>query len=158
MILSVYVVLNLLCVFVFFKVRNKRLHPLEIGTYWIFCTLLVQNYYAFNHINFKLIVIPDIIDMELAHLVNRTILEPLLFVWFLAYYAAYASSWKRALLAAAFLCLLVGQERFAVWLGVFRYNGWTIWGSFAVWLASILLSIAFMSIFRKKLVKKGVTG
>ncbi len=153
MILLFYIILNFLSTFVFFAFQKKHLHILEILTYWLFGSLLIQNYSAFNHINFKLFVISDVLSLELAHFLNRIVLEPLVIVWFLNYYAANTSFGKRALLIAAFVCILVGLEWFADWLGVFRHNGWKVWWSFTVWLTSILLSIGFMKVFRNKLIK-----
>lgn len=154
MVLLFYAFLNTVCTWMFFKYcSNKRLHVLEISTYWLFATMLIQNYSALNHINFKLFVIVDVFHLEMAHFLNRIVLEPLVVVWFLHQFVAMTSFLKKAGCLTVYMILLVVQERLQERLGVIQNNGWKIWWSFLVWLTILLLTIGFMKVFRSKLKK-----
>ncbi|MDF2963712.1 MAG: hypothetical protein K0S39_5447 [Paenibacillus sp.] len=153
MILSFYIYINLLASLIFFKCLKKNLHALEILLYWLLSTLLIQNYSAFNYINFHQMIIPEILSLELTHFLNRTVLGPLIIVWFLNYYVIVTAWVKKVVLLVCFVFILLGLEFLEDRLGVCIYNGWKLWWSLAVWLLFILLSIGFMKLFRKKLTK-----
>jgi hypothetical protein len=154
MILLSYFVLNLLVVLLFIK-KKKNLHILEILIYWMVASYLFQNLSALCYMNFKTLLIPEKLELELAHFLNRTILFPILMVTFLHYYLTFWSRLKRGLLLLTFMFLLVGLEWLADLLGVISHVNWRIWWSFSFWMTTLLVLVSFLNFFRKILYKGG---
>jgi hypothetical protein len=156
MIPTIYVIFNLAlaAVLLFFKYGRQNLHTLEVFTYWLIGALLAQNYSAFTNLNFKLFEVPDILSLEMTHFLNRIVLVPVVFVWFLNSYVTGSSFIKKLVLVSSTVCVLVGLEWLEDGLGVLIHNNWRLWWSFAAWSTSTLLTIGFMKIFRKKLIRE----
>jgi hypothetical protein len=154
MILLSYFVLNLLVVLLFIK-KKKNLHILEILIYWMVASYLFQNLSALCYMNFKTLLIPEKLELELAHFLNRTILFPIVMVTFLHFYLTFWSRLKRGLLLLTFMFLLVGLEWLADLLGVITHVNWRIWWSFSFWMTTLLVLVSFMNFFRKILYKGG---
>jgi hypothetical protein len=154
MILLSYFVLNLLVVLLFIKIK-KNLHILEILIYWMVASYLFQNLSALCYMNFKTLLIPEKLELELAHFLNRTILFPIVMVTFLHFYLTFWSRLKRGLLLLTFMFLLVGLEWLADILGVITHVNWRIWWSFSFWMTTLLVLVSFMNFFRKILYKGG---
>jgi hypothetical protein len=154
MILLSYFVLNLLVVLLFIKIK-KNLHILEILIYWMVASYLFQNLSALCYMNFKTLFIPEKLELELAHFLNRTILFPIVMVTFLHFYLTFWSRLKRGLLLLTFMFLLVGLEWLADLLGVITHVNWQIWWSFSFWMTTLLVLVSFMNFFRKILYKGG---
>jgi hypothetical protein len=83
MVFVFYVVLNLVILKYFIKFQKKNIHVLEILVYWLMATILFQNYTAFFSMNIKYFIIPDVFSLEMSHLLNRTILYPVITIIFL---------------------------------------------------------------------------
>lgn len=152
MILFFYIVLNMMAIFLFLKIK-KTLHILEIFIYWHVSSYLFQNFSALCYMNFKTLFIPDILSYELSHFFNRIVLFPIIMVMFLHYYLKLNHFMKKVLLMIGFICLLSGLEWLADLLGILIHVHWQIWWSYSFWLASLLLLIGFMKFFRKILYK-----
>lgn len=152
MILFFYGVLNVISLFLFSK-KKKKLHTLEVIVYWTVSSYLYQNFSALCYMNFKTLIIPDILSYELAHFLNRIILFPIVMVTFLDYFLILSTHLKRLLLIISFIFLLSGLEWLADFLGVLIHVDWRIWWSFSFWLLTLLGLIAFMKLFRKILFK-----
>lgn len=63
---------------VFFKIGRKQLHPVEILLYWCLSSILFQNYSAIQTMNIKSSIVPDAYGPKFAHLLNRTVLYPVI--------------------------------------------------------------------------------
>jgi hypothetical protein len=116
---------------------------------------LFQNLSALCYMNFKTLFIPEKLELELAHFLNRTILFPIVMVTFLHFYLTFWSRLKRGLLLLTFMFLLVGLEWLADLLGVITHVNWQIWWSFSFWMTTLLVLVSFMNFFRKILYKGG---
>jgi hypothetical protein len=154
MILLFYIVLNLIVLFLFIK-KKKDLHILEILLYWMVASYLFQNLSALCYMNFKTLLIPDKLELELAHFLNRTVLFPIIMITFLHYYLTLWGRLKKGLLLIIFMFLLVGLEWFADLSGIITHVDWKLWWSFAFWLTALLVLISFMNTFRQILYKGG---
>jgi hypothetical protein len=150
MVFSGYLMLNGICLLSFFKYSKKNLHVLEILTYWMVSSLLVQNYSALNSMNFKTFIIPDVITLEIAHFLNRTLLIPCMFLWFINSYIVITTFEKKLIFIIGFVFILVGMEWFQDWSGVFKHNHWRLWWSYTAWLISVLILIGFTKFFHRK--------
>jgi hypothetical protein len=150
MILFLYVVLNVVCLF-FFIIKKKKLHILEIIMYWMVGSYLFQNYSALCYMNFKTIMIPDKLSFELTHFLNRMVLYPMFMVAFLNFFLIISTYLKKFLLIISFIFLFVGLEWLEDFLGIFNHVHWQIWWSFTFWLTGLVVLIGFMKFFRKYL-------
>lgn len=155
MVLTLFVLANFWLAALFFLNRRKHLHPLDIIFCWIVGTLLVQNYSALNTMNFRYFVIPDRLDLELAHFLNRIVLVPIIFIWFLNGWVGAASLRGKIAAAAGAVAVLFGVESGMVLSGVLSYNGWKPWWSMAVWTGAVVVATAAMKGFRSIRMKKG---
>jgi hypothetical protein len=154
MILLSYIVLNLIVLFLFIK-KKKNLHILEILIYWMVASYLFQNLSALCYMNFKTLLIPDKLELELTHFLNRIVLFPVIMVTFLHYYLTFWSQLKKGILLLTFMFLLVGLEWLSDLSGVITHVDWKIWWSFSFWLTALLVLVSFMNFFRKILFKGG---
>lgn len=152
MVFTFYIVLNIIAIILFIKYK-KNLHIFEIFVYWLVSTYIFQNFSALCYMNFKTLLIPEKLDLEFTHFLNRTILFPILMVTFLLIYTQLSTSLKKLLLVLCFILLLTGFEWLAHLLGVVIHVNWRLWWSFAFWLSALLTLIGFMKFFRKILFK-----
>ncbi|NHC20728.1 hypothetical protein G6554_21020 [Bacillus sp. MM2020_4] len=104
--------------------------------------------------NFKFIVIPNVLSLEMTHFMNRTVLLPVLTLIFLNWFIVIKAFYQRAVFIFAFILLLAGIEKLADYVGIFKHIHWRIGWSLGVWTIYILLLILIMRIFRKTLVKE----
>lgn len=151
MIITFYIILNLVIILAFFLIVKKHLKNLEILVHWFVGSILFQNFSAVNYMNYKKLIIPEDFSIELTHFFNRMILIPLLFVWFLNQYIALTSKVKKLTLSLFFLLIFLGIEWLAEELGVLEHKDWKIWWSVAFWTSAQIASVFFMKYFRKKL-------
>lgn len=152
MILFYYILVNVIAIFLFIK-KKKQLHILEIIIYWMVGSYLFQNFSALCYMNFKTILIPDKLPLELTHFLNRIVLYPMIMVTFLHFFLILNTHFKKLLLILSFVLLLVGLEWLADFSGVLLHVHWRIWWSFSFWLMALLMLIGFMKFFRKILYK-----
>lgn len=152
MTLLFYLMLNL-GVLIFFIIKKKNLHILEIMVYWLFGSYLFQNFSALCYMNFKTLIVPDVLILELAHFLNRMILFPLLMVIFLDFFIVMKSFLKKVLVYIGFIFLFLALEWLANFLEVLKHVHWRVWWSFSLWPLILLVLIGFMKIFRKVLYK-----
>ncbi|WP_442598436.1 hypothetical protein [Neobacillus sp. D3-1R] len=152
MILFFYIILNVMVIILFSKMK-KYLHSLEILVYWLISSYVFQNFSAFCYMNFKTIDIPEVFSLEFAHFINRIILYPALMVAFLQYFLMLSSRFKKLLFIISSVLLLTGLEWLSDFLGVIKHIHWHFWWSPVFWLAGLLFLISFMTIFRKLLFK-----
>jgi hypothetical protein len=157
MVLFAYILINLFVVVFFFKYQVKRLHVLEILFYWFTSSLLVQNQSALLFMNFKYITIPDVVTLELAHLMNRTVLYPYLTFIFLNQYITLITKWTKLVMIFTFTLLLVGMDGLSVWLGIVEFVKWNFFMSALFWFCYLIIAIAIMKLFQKKLYKVAET-
>lgn len=155
MVLLFYVVLNVIVVFFFTKMK-KKMHILEIMVYWMVGSYVFQNFSALCYMNFKTLIISNKLSYELLHVLNRIVLIPLLMVTFLHFFLILNTRLKKISLIASFLLLFVGLEWLADILGILMHVHWRIWWSFSFWLAAMLVLIGFMKFFRKILYQGGL--
>lgn len=153
MILSFYIILNLLVVFFFFRYRKKIFYPLEIFMYWMIGTIFVQNFSAIHFMNWKTLIISAYPSLEYAHVLNRLVLLPICFVIFLQVYRVSKSKKCRFFIFLLFVGILTGLEWLSDLLGVFDHVNWKLWWSYLYWAMSLFLTILFMKYFQKKLVE-----
>jgi len=154
MVLLFYIALNLVFVYLLVKYRSKRMHPLELFVNGLFGSFLVQNYNAINSMNFKTFVIPDVLSLEFAHVLNRFVLFPVSVLYMLTLLLTVQSLSKKLLIVVCFECIFVGLEWLEDWQGVLIHQHWRLWWSFAVWLVIMAISCSMMIIFRKILRKE----
>jgi hypothetical protein len=155
MVLFLAILLNLLVVLFFLKFKKKNIHKLEIVTYWMVSSILFQNYSAFNYMNLKYFVIPNILSLEMAHVMNRLVLFPVLIVMFLNHYVVLSSFKSKFLLVISYIVILTGLEWLADWAGILNHINWKLWWSIVIWICILLISIGFMKFFRKKWMNGG---
>jgi hypothetical protein len=148
-ILAGYVALNAAVAGILYRYRNRSLHPVEILVYWLAATILFQNYTAFFTMNAKLMTIPDNLPLELSHLLNRTVLYPLLGILFLTRYVQTNKIGRSIWTILAFGAFL-GLEWLADALGVLAHAPqWKLWWSMLYWAAFLAIYISFMEGFRR---------
>lgn len=154
MIFTFYLLINIIVIFSFFKHQTKHLCKLELLLYWMIGSLFFQNYSAFNYMNLKTIIIPEVLSLEMVHFMNRILLFPVLIVWFLNQFSSVSQRGKKLALVVSFVFILFGLEWLAENLGVLNHKAefWKLW-SLSFWITAILLSIGAMNIFRRKLIK-----
>jgi hypothetical protein len=152
MILLFYIVLNLIAVVLFIRIK-KKLHVLEIIVYWLVASYLFQNFSALCYMNFKTIIIPDKLSYELSHFINRIILYPLLMVSFLHFFLISNTKIKKIILLLSFILLLTGLEWLEDFFGVLNHIEWQLWWSFSIWLLAMLILLGCLKAFRKVLYK-----
>lgn len=156
MVLIFYIILNIIALFLFVKKKKTNLHILEILVYWMVASYLFQNFSAICFMNYKTLIIPDKINYQLAHVLNRLVLFPLIMVSFLYFFLFASSFLKKFLLIVGFTLLLAGMEWAADLLRVLIHENWHIWWTFVFWLGALFILIGFMKFFRRILYKGGV--
>jgi hypothetical protein len=150
-----YAAFNLVALLFFFRYERKSIHVLEILTYWLVATILFQNYSAFFTMNLKYMIVPEQLGLELAHLLNRTVLYPVIVLIYLNRYAAMSGRSTRLLWTLSAILFLTGLEWLADWTDVLRHTReWQLWWSFAWWSLYLLLLLAVYQAFRTKLTKE----
>jgi hypothetical protein len=145
-----FLIVNVGLVYVFFKIQRKQLVPLEILLYWCLSSTLVQVYSAIQTMNFKSSMIPDQLSPEFAHLLNRTVLFPILALLFLHTYNASKGAGTKLVCLVGFSMLIYGFEYLSSVLGVFVHITLKEWWSAAFSLLLNLILVGIMRIFRKK--------
>jgi hypothetical protein len=150
-----YIILNILVLVIFFKFLKQRIYPLEIFVYWCLGSLIVQNYSAIQTMNYKTSIVLHAISLGSAHLLNRTILYPVITLMFLSTYGATKAVLGKIILILCSVILLTGMELLSNLLGVFVRVTWPIWLSASFWLVYVLIMIVFMKYFQRKLVLVG---
>jgi hypothetical protein len=153
-IFCVYAFLNAATAFCCARYRKPNLHALEVLTYYLLSTMLVQNYSALLFMNLKYAYIPSVLGLQLADLVNRTVFYPFLIVLFLNQSIAVTTASKKIGMIAGYTILLTGMEWLDDGLGVHKHTHWKLWWSLCVWLTILLLTSAFMKFFRSRLKKE----
>lgn len=151
MIAAFYILISLLVLFLLFKYQIRNIHAVEILVYWLVATILCQNYSALLYMNLKYIWIPDILSLEMANFINRTVLYPLLTILFLNRYIILTTLGKKISWVLFYGLILTSMEWLEAWLGVLVYTNGKMKWSFLFWLFYVLVSIGFMRYFRKKL-------
>ncbi|WP_108669948.1 hypothetical protein [Peribacillus acanthi] len=154
MIFIFYLFINLFLTLYVFKYKRSNLTLLELIVYWLLGSLFIQNFSALNHLNFNFIRIPDQFLIEITHVMNRLVLYPLFLVWFLNDFVAIKGILKKVLLVLVFLMINAGLEWLADWFDILNHVKWKVWWTFAFWLSYLLLSVVFLKIFRKMLLRK----
>ncbi|GAA0334962.1 hypothetical protein GCM10008967_27230 [Bacillus carboniphilus] len=155
MVFFFYVFINLLVLYLFVKMK-KKLHILEIMVYWMVASYLFQNFSALCYMNFKTLIIKDILSIEFTHFINRIILYPVVLVMFLIFYRRADSLLHKFSIFISFLLILVGLEWSADYLGVITHVNWRIWWSFSFWFFSLLFLVVVMKLFRRVLFQGGL--
>lgn len=156
MVLIFYLVVNAGLVLSFWKLQRKRLHVLEQFLYGCLSSLVVQNYSAIQSMNYKSSIVPDVLSLEMAHLLNRTVLYPVITLLFLNRYAAGKSTGTKLVLLIGYTSWFTGMEWLSNRLGVFIHVYWKVAWSAAFWLLYLLLFMGIMKGFRKWLDAEGV--
>lgn len=150
-----YIVFNLVAVVAFFKFQRKSLHPLEIFVYWLVATILFQNYTAFFYLNVKVFVIPEVMSLEMSHLINRTVLYPVVTLLFLNQYVQLKTFLMKVVLVGLYWLLFLGLQWLADELGILIHTSdWKLWWSLAFWLLYVLIHIGVLRVVRKKWMKE----
>lgn len=150
-----YVLFNLITLFYFFRCERKHIHALEVLTYWLAATILFQNYTAFFYMNIKYMIVTEQLSLELAHLLNRTVLYPVCAVIYLNRYAASTGRLTRFLWALTAILFFTSLEWLADWTEVLQHTSeWQPWWSFAWWCLFIVSMVALHRAFRMKLTKE----
>ncbi|WML48700.1 hypothetical protein RCG23_00680 [Neobacillus sp. PS3-34] len=157
MILFFYIMLNVIGIFLFQKIK-KQLHILEIIVYWLVASYFFQNFSALCYMNFKTIQIPEKLSYEFSHFLNRILLYPMIMVSFLNFILILNTLLKKLLLIIIYVCALTGLEWLSDSLGVINHVHWQMWWSFSLWFVFLLVLIVIMKFFRIVLFKKRVYG
>ncbi|KIL38660.1 hypothetical protein SD70_25165 [Gordoniibacillus kamchatkensis] len=155
MVFIFFLLVNAGFAFAFFSIRKKRLLPIEIFLYWCLSAIFVQNYSAIQTMNFKSSINPNEPGPEFAHLLNRTVLYPVLGMLFLNSYCALKSGRMKLVCILSFAALTTGIEWLSSVLGVFVHVWLKLWWSAAFWLIHNLLLVGIMKMFRRKLYAGG---
>jgi hypothetical protein len=148
MILSIFILLNLTVFFSFFIFGKKELHILEITAYFFFAGIPVQNLSALLCLDLGWITISSTQSLEWAEVINRSVLIPILVVWFLSLFIHTFSYYKKIFYLLFFTCILTGIEYLSEWLGLLKHVHWKFWWSFALNAGLLLIAIPFMVFFR----------
>lgn len=154
MVFIFYVLVNVFLILYFFRFQKKNLFPLEIFASWIVSSIIFQNYSALFYMNLNYFYIPDVLSLELAHLLNRTVLIPVITLIFLNQYVKLDSLKKKIvslIVIELFLALSEWSEHAA---GILVHRDWKMEWSFVFWMLYIAVSILFLKYFRKKLIKE----
>lgn len=154
MVFIFYVLVNVFLTLYFFWFQKKNIFPLEIFASWIVSSIVFQNYSALFYMNMNYFYIPDVLSLELAHLLNRTVLIPVITLIFLNQNVKLDSLKKKIvslIVIELFLALSEWSEHAA---GILVHRDWKMEWSFAFWMLYIAVSILFLKYFRKKLIKE----
>lgn len=155
MVFVVFLLINAGVSFVFFKFYKRHLSPIEILLYWCISSLLVQNYSAIQTMNLRSSFVPDELGPGLAHLLNRTVLYPILSLIWLNQYCASQSARAKWIGILGYVTFMTGLEWLAGMMNVFVHRWWNISWSAAFWLLHFFLLIAIMKVIRHKLYNGG---
>ncbi|TYP73240.1 hypothetical protein [Paenibacillus methanolicus] len=155
MVFLLYLLINAGVVYGFFRIRSKQLAPLEILFYWCIGSMLVQNYSALQTMNFKSAMVPDQLGPAFAHLLNRTVLYPVLTLLFLHTFKASKGAGTRLICLIGFSLLMYGFEYLSGALGVFVHLTLKEWWAMTYWLLHNLIMVGIMILFRNKLQSGG---
>jgi len=136
---------------------KRNLHPIEIFVNGLIASLLVQNYSALFYMNFKKFDIPDSIGLELAHLMNRTVLYPGIILLFLNACIKGVPGWRWLGYILVFVLILSFVEGLEHLLGIVVHTDWKAWWSLLIWLAILLLNYVFALFFRSMMVRRRET-
>jgi hypothetical protein len=104
--------------------------------------------------NIKQFYIPEILSLEMAHFINRTVLIPVSTIIFLNQYIILKNLRNKIVFIIIFVLLIAGIEWLEDYLGVLIHSNWKISWSLVYWAAYILILILFMGFFRNKLMKE----
>ncbi|MCD1260145.1 hypothetical protein B5M42_015125 [Paenibacillus athensensis] len=154
MVVYLYVLLNAALVVVYVKWRSGWLHPLETVVYGFAGTIMFQNYSALLTMNLARVFISSRIELELAHVLNRLVLYPLLGLLFLSLYAAMATPVARLACTAAAVMLLTAAERLEGQAGIFVHMNWPVWYSVLYWCFFTVALVGFRRFFRAQLLRQ----
>jgi hypothetical protein len=149
-----YIVLGAVLLYILFKYQSKHLHVLEIFVVWCAGSLIIQNYFALQTMNFHSSRIPDIMSLELANLFHRTILYPVVILLFLNRYSAALSYGMKIWIALLDTAVFTGLEWLTGRLGVFIRVTWPLWGSAFFWLFLFGVAAGILRLMRMKLLAK----
>jgi hypothetical protein len=153
MILSIFILLNLMVFIFFFIFGKKELHILEVTAYFFFAGIPVQNLSALLCLDLEWITISSSQSLEWAEVINRSVLIPILVVWFLSLFIHTFSSYKKLGYLLFFTCLLTGIEYLSESLGLLNHAHWKFWWSFALNACLLFIAIPFMFFFRSHFYK-----
>lgn len=153
MIFLFYLLANASVTVFFFKFQKKNLHAIEIFISWVVSTIIFQNYVALFYMNFDFFYIPEILSLELAHLLNRTVLIPVITLLFLNHYILLNSLKKKLASFIIIVLFCTGLEWLDHVTGVVIHRDWKIWWSFSFWIFDFFICLLFLRFFRKKLTK-----
>jgi hypothetical protein len=148
MILSTTIAVNILLFYYVLFILKKNLHKLEIFAYWCSVSIIVQNISAILYLQLHKIIFSEMKSLNWADSLNRTVLFPLLVVWFLNMYAGTANIKIKLLLIFIFLNILCGVQLLSDWGGLFKHQDWKLWWSYAITLSLLLTMIGFMKLVR----------
>ncbi len=154
MVFTFFALLNILAIVLIFKFQRKNIHPIEIVTCWLVSTILFQNYSAFFVMNMKYFKVPEILSLELTHLLNRTVLIPVITLIFINYYITKSKFRQKIIIFVSFVLFLGGIEFMEHFLGVLLHHNWKVLWSIAFWVIYLQLVNIFMKYFRKRLIKE----
>lgn len=150
-----YIVMNAFVMLIYFRNANRRLHPLETVMSWIIASMVFQNYTALFYMNFELIMIPEKLSLELAHLLNRLVLYPVCLLLYLNRYASLPSLLGKSAWTAASVLFFTGFEWLAHWQHVLIHvPEWKLWWSLAFWTLFVLVNLLVHKLFRHRLNKE----
>lgn len=153
MVFLLYCAVSLLALVYFMKVQKKYLHPVEIFFYWCLASLLIQNREAILTMNLKTVVIPNSVTYEFSNVLTRLVFYPLVTLFGLNEVAAASSYRKKTWIIAKYSALLLSLEWISDELGVFQHLTPYSIGAGAYWVAVLLLLMAAMFFYRKRLYK-----
>jgi hypothetical protein len=150
-----FILINAGVLLAFFKLQRKLLHPVEIFLYWCLSTIIVQNYSAIQTMNMKSSIVPFELSSGFAHLLNRTVLYPVLALMLINGFCALKCLRMKLICLLGYTVLLTGLEWLSGALGIFVHVWWSVWWSAAFWLMHNSVMIGIMKVFRKQLYAGG---
>jgi hypothetical protein len=151
MILFLFILLNLAIVILYFILGKRNLHILESVAYFFFAGIPNQNISAILSLNFEWIEATTSRGLEWAEVINRSVLIPIIVVWFLTFWIHTSSLLKRLGCLFLFGGIITGIEVLSVWTGLIQFNHWKYTWSFALNLGMLIINIPFMIFFRSQL-------
>ncbi|MBD2868209.1 hypothetical protein [Paenibacillus arenilitoris] len=151
-----FLLVNVGITIVFFTIRRKRLHPVEIFLYWCLSSLIFQNYSAIQTMNIKSSIVPDEWSPAFAHLLNRIMLYPVISLLFLNGYCAIKSRGTKVIYFLGWAAAATSVEWLSSIMGVFVHVWLKIGWSAAFWLFhnGALIGVMYMTrlaLFRRRM-------
>lgn len=144
--LAVFMVLLLIFIY-----TEKILTLPEILACWVFFSMVDNEFVNVVYHNLKAMEEVKTITKYWAAIIHFQLTSPILMIWFLQFYCGRRTVLSRILLLAVWPVFFTAEEVALQSYGYLKFNHWNALLSLIHWLSILIIVLAFLSFFRKKL-------